>query len=136
MNYKVNNLPLGTSGKYTIIRKSEDEYYYYGDFEDLARASEIASEIDNGIVVESKDVKRADKKSEAYLFVNLGGKCYSRYGFAFKGAGRRAMTKEEALVKLSKSGWSFGKGYYELRWETDTEGEVLVFNEYSESDMW
>lgn len=80
---------------------------------------------------------KADTKESARVFVENGGKTYYRYGFAYRGAGKRPISKEDALLKLDKVGWSFGKGFYELCWEKDSEGnDILVFNEYSEGDMW
>ena len=75
-------------------------------------------------------------KQTAINFVNNGGKCVYRYGWAWKGAGAQEKTKEWALERLSKSGWSFGKGFYELSWIKLNGETVLEFNELGENDMW
>lgn len=75
-------------------------------------------------------------KEEAKKFVENGGKCIYRYGWAWKGAGASPLSKEDALDKLSKSGWKFGKGFYELSWITMNNETVLEFNELSDNDMW
>lgn len=83
----------------------------------------------------------------AIAWVDTGLPCRYRYGFAFKGAGIRSITTEQAKEYLSHSWvrdgkryyqWSFGMGFYELRWETDRENgkTYLVFNEYGENDLW
>ena len=65
-----------------------------------------------------------------------GRPCAFRYGFAYKGAGCRLLTKEESLAKIKTH--SFGMGFYEMYFEIiQSIGDVaLVFNEFSESDMW
>lgn len=65
-----------------------------------------------------------------------GRPCAFRYGFAYKGAGCRLLTKAEALDKIRTH--SFGMGFYEMYFEIiQSIGDVaLVFNEFSESDMW
>lgn len=75
-------------------------------------------------------------KEEAKKFVENGGKCIYRYGWAWKGAKARPLSKEDALDKLSKSGWEFSKGFYELSWKAINNETVLKFNELSDNDMW
>ena len=61
--------------------------------------------------------------------------CAFRYGFAYKGANTRIISKAEALDKLRLH--SFGKGFYTMDFEIiQSIGDVaLVFCELSESDM-
>lgn len=47
-------------------------------------------------------------------FIESGGKCVYRYGWAWKGANAHLLTKEDALKELPK--YSFGMGFYELSW--------------------
>lgn len=62
--------------------------------------------------------------------------CGFRYGWSYKGAGYRIITKEEALEKIKNH--SFGMGFYTMQFEISSSlGDVvLVFNELSENDMW
>lgn len=48
----------------------------------------------------------------ARRFIENGGKCLYRYGWGWKGAQCRPMTKDEALKELPK--YDFGIGFYEL----------------------
>jgi hypothetical protein len=66
---------------------------------------------------------------EAKLWIINGGACFYRYGLAWKGAQKYPITKERALELLPD--YSFGMGYYELKFT----GTELIFNEYSEGDM-
>jgi len=78
-----------------------------------------------------------NSKEKAIEFVKNGGKSVYRYVYAFKGAGSRPITQEDALSKLSKPAWDFGIGFYSLGWLKDNNGEVVLeFNELSENDMW
>lgn len=77
-----------------------------------------------------------NNKEEARKWINNGGLCTYRYGLAFRGAGARKITKEEALEKIDKKGWSFGMSFYELSW-TEFNGEkCLEFNELGENDLY
>ena len=90
-------------------------------------------------------------KEKAKEWIEAGRPCRYRYGFGFRGASSSPLTKEEALRLLPK--YSFGMGFYELSFCKDTvvdheasgpnctvmhsTGEtVLMFNEFSENDMW
>jgi len=90
-------------------------------------------------------------KENARKWIEAGKPCRYRYGFAYRGAPSKPITKEEALELLPK--YSFGKGFYELSFcrdrvvdhqasspncmVTHPEGDiVLMFNEYSANDMW
>lgn len=64
-------------------------------------------------------------------WIEEGKPCFKIYGFQWKGANARPISQEEATALLDSGNYSFGMGYYELRW-TD---EGLRFCEYSESDM-
>lgn len=68
-------------------------------------------------------------KEEAKKWIEKGGKCMYRYGFAWKGARAEEITAERALELLPS--YDFGVGYYELKFN----GSELIFNEYSEGDM-
>ena len=90
-------------------------------------------------------------KEFAKEWIESGKPCRYRYGFGFRGAESRPLTKEEALELLPK--YSFGMGFYEISFCRDSVVDrelsgpnctvthsvgdtVLMFNEYSESDMW
>lgn len=89
-------------------------------------------------------------KEAARQWIESGKPCRYRYGFGYRGAGSRALTKEEALKLLPK--YSFGMGFYSLSFQRDTRvvpsgssnctitepygEEVLMFNELSDNDMW
>ena len=90
-------------------------------------------------------------KEFAKQWIEEGKPCMYRCGFGYRGATGRHITKEEALKLLPN--YSFGTGFYELSFEknrvvdhelsgpnctvTHVEGDtVLMFNEYSENDMW
>jgi len=90
-------------------------------------------------------------KQDAQQWVEAGKPCYYRYGFGYRGAPSKKLTKEEALKLLPK--YSFGMGFYELSFEkltvvdhkasspnctvTYATGDtVLMFNEYSANDMY
>lgn len=74
-------------------------------------------------------------KENARKWIEEGKPCVYRYGWGWKGAGARPISKERALELLPS--YSFGKGYYELSFTHDKNGqEVLEFNELSENDMW
>lgn len=76
-------------------------------------------------------------KQAALDWVNSGKLCTYRYGLAYRGAGARKISKEEALEKLNnEKDWNFGMGFYELRW-SKYEGEpCLEFNELHENDLY
>ena len=70
----------------------------------------------------------------AKAWIEEGKPCVYRYGWGWKGASARPITKEKALELLPK--YSFGKGFYELSF-IKMDGEVVLeFNELSENDMW
>lgn len=52
---------------------------------------------------------RPNTKEAVKKYIEDGGKCYDRYGFAFKGARKKEITKEEALSKLNKHCWEHKK---------------------------
>lgn len=92
-----------------------------------------------------------ETKEFAREWIESGRPCRYRYGFGFRGAASKPITKERALELLPK--YSFGMGFYSLSFCRDrrrvesqcgpncvvTEAygeEVLMFNELSENDMW
>ena len=66
-------------------------------------------------------------------WIEAGLPCVYRYGWGWKGAKARPITKEEALEKLPS--YSFGIGFYCLHWGRSNGEQVLEFNELSENDM-
>lgn len=60
--------------------------------------------------------------------------CVYRYGWGYRGAGARPISKEKALSLLPK--YSFGIGFYELSFIKIDGIDTLEFNELSENDMW
>lgn len=72
-------------------------------------------------------------KAKAENWVKDGKPCVYRYGWAWRGASARKITKEEALKMLPK--YSFGMGFYELSFTKHDGEDVLEFNELSENDM-
>lgn len=86
-------------------------------------------------------------RERAMAWVKAGLPCKYRYGYAFRGAGARAIPNEEAKEMLLKSWmnngrryylWTFDMGFYEVRWEDNPETgeEYLMFNEYSENELY
>jgi len=73
-------------------------------------------------------------KNKQKKWIESGKPCMYRYGWSWKGAGARTISKEEALELLPK--YDFGKGFYELSFITLNGIEVLEFNERGENDMW
>ena len=90
-------------------------------------------------------------KEFAKQWIEEGKPCMYRYGFGYRGAAGKTISKEKALELLPK--YSFGMGFYELSFErnrvvddkqsgpnctvTYCVGDtVLMFNEYSANDMW
>lgn len=89
-------------------------------------------------------------KEAARQWIEAGKPCRYRYGYGYRGAVSRPLTKEKALELLPK--YSFGMGFYSLSYCRDTKvredsspnctitepyGDVvLMFNELSENDMW
>lgn len=75
-----------------------------------------------------------NNKAELKHYIELGIQCFQQFGFSFRGAEPRPITKEKALELLPY--YSPGKGFYELE-QRMIDGRVfLVFTEYSESDMY
>lgn len=70
-------------------------------------------------------------KNEILKWIENGGKCLYCYGFIYKGATPREISKERALELLPK--FSFGMGHYELSWYDEN---TLFFNEFSENDLY
>ena len=80
-------------------------------------------------------MERIEKTKEfAKQWITDGKPCRYRYGFGFRGAESRPLTKEKALELLPK--YSFGIGFYQLGFINIDGEEVLEFNELSENDMY
>ena len=75
-----------------------------------------------------------ETKEFAQQWIEEGKPCVYRYGWGWKGAGARKITKEKALELLPQ--YSFGKGFYELSFIKLDGQTTLEFNELSENDMW
>lgn len=74
-----------------------------------------------------------NNKKGLEILIKQGVPCFQRFGFSWKGASTKPITKEKALQLLPN--YSPGMGFYELR-EEEVNGEpCLTFVEYSESDM-
>lgn len=55
--YKVKNVSQTyLNYKYNVVRYVDREYWYYGGYNDLVEAQNVATEIGNGIVVESNSI--------------------------------------------------------------------------------
>lgn len=75
-----------------------------------------------------------ETKEFAQQWIEEGNPCVYRYGWGYRGAGAREITKEKALELLPK--YSFGMGFYELSFTKIDDKDTLEFNELSENDMW
>lgn len=90
-------------------------------------------------------------KEDALEWINSDKPCYYRFGFGFRGASSKRLTKSEALAMLPK--YKFGMGFYELSFcknrvvdeelsgpnciaTKPTDEDILLFNEFSADDMW
>lgn len=64
--YKVNNLSATYANyKYVVIRDCSDTnegYWYYGAYNDIVFAQQVAAEIGNGLVVEPQDIVKYDRQ--------------------------------------------------------------------------
>jgi len=72
-------------------------------------------------------------KERARLWVACGGRVSKRYGWGWKGAKQKAISKDEAMELLPK--YDFGKGFYMLTWTYHEDMPCLCFNELSVNDM-
>lgn len=73
-------------------------------------------------------------KEFARQWIDENRPCAYRYGYAWKGASARNITKDKALELLPS--FSFGMGFYELDFESLNGVQTLVFNEFSENDLY
>lgn len=74
-----------------------------------------------------------NNKAEVVAAINSGVPCYKRFGWRWKGAQARPISKETALTLVPD--YSPGIGFYELDTETINGKDSIVFNEYSAADM-
>lgn len=79
-------------------------------------------------------MKENKTKEKALEWIKEGKPCMYRYGYGWKGAATRRITKEKALELLPK--YSFGMGFYELDFIKYQCEEVLLFNEFSANDLY
>lgn len=76
-------------------------------------------------------------KESALQWVKDGKLCIYRYGFAWKGAEASVITNDEAMRRLqTEQDWDFGIGFYELIWTMHNGEQCLLFNEFSENDLY
>lgn len=75
----------------------------------------------------------SETKRAAQEWVENGGKCIYRFGWAYRGASAQTITMEKAKELLPS--YSFGMGFYELGWTTYNGETVLEFNELGENDL-
>lgn len=80
-----------------------------------------------------EEVEKWSKEDIVHNWIEAGSPCTFIYGFQYKGARPRLITKEEALEKIKTH--TFGMGYYSMEWTVFDGRPVLQFAEYSESDM-
>lgn len=79
-------------------------------------------------------IANRETKEYAKQWIKEGKPCCYRYGWGWKGAKARPITKEQALELLPY--YNFSKGFYELSFIKLDGVETLEFNELSENDMW
>ena len=48
----IKNVPTGTLDRYTVVRVSNHEFWFYGTYTKLDKAVKAAEEIHNGYIVE------------------------------------------------------------------------------------
>ncbi len=72
-------------------------------------------------------------KEQLAELINLGMKCYYRHGWAYRGAEEYEITKNKALELLPH--YSYGIGFYELKFGKKFNEPVLEFNELGENDL-
>ena len=78
------------------------------------------------------DIKK--NKEFAKQWIDENRPCAYRYGYAWKGKQAREITQEKALELLPS--YSFGMDFYELDFESLNGVQTLVFNEFSENDLY
>lgn len=72
--------------------------------------------------------------NEVENWIANGKPCKYRYGWGWKGASARPISKDDAKTLLPK--YSFGEGFFQLKWAEENGEKYLEFNELSENDMW
>lgn len=75
-----------------------------------------------------------ETKEKALEWINNGKPCMYRRGWGWKGAATRSITNEKALELLPA--YSFGMGFYELSFINYKGVDILLFNEFSENDLY
>lgn len=93
------------------------------------KGAQIVIDVDTTL----NEVKSWTKDDILHKWIEADRPCTFIYGFEYKGAKARLITKEEALEKIKTH--SFGIGYYSMEWTVFDGMAVLQFSEYSESDM-
>lgn len=79
------------------------------------------------------DYGKQPTKEQLAELINMGMPCYYRHGWAYRGAGEREITKEKALEILPH--YSYGMGFYMLKFKKKFCTPVLEFNELGENDL-
>ena len=90
-------------------------------------------ELDVDVNLTLAKVKEYTKEDIIHKWIEAGNPCTLIYGFRFKGATSKPISKEEALKRVQSH--SFGKDYYSMEWTVTGGRVVLEFQEYSEGDM-
>lgn len=56
---KVNNVPdYAKTKRFWVIRKVDDEYWFYGAFDDVTKAFNSCRELDNGTLIENTEISK------------------------------------------------------------------------------
>ena len=82
----------------------------------------------------SYNSQKAKNKNVVLEFINNNGKCFYQYGFTYKGASPRQITTEKAIELFPK--YDFGMGFWELNWITVDGEDAILFNKFSENDLY
>ena len=53
----INNMPTEITYPYLVVRHVEDELWYYGQYEEYQKASDVALKLGNGFVLEKGDLR-------------------------------------------------------------------------------
>lgn len=119
----------GDGGKVCIVSINNKEYKFNTD----GALIEKEKNLKVALAVAQEAFKTKPKIASDWI--DKDRPCAFRYGFAYKGANTRIISKAEALDKLRLH--SFGNGFYTMDFEIiQSIGDVaLVFCELSESDM-
>lgn len=79
------------------------------------------------------DYGKQPTKEQLVELIHMGMKCYYRHGWAYRGAEEHEISKDKALELLPH--YSYGIGFYELKYGEKFGEPVLEFNELGENDL-